>query len=259
MSLEMKTLSLPDLNGADPKRLAQARRHIHNGALWLARLANCFRPPEADNAQMRLRWLDQSRSLSTQTFNDKLTLQLRLPQLHLQFMENGNPMPHVFDMEDRTPAEAEAWILVELLHRGLERERFTKTLPFDIAAPMTGDTDTYAPAEYEGELAKLTDWLAGGAAVLEQVSQSADGLWLAPEPLAFSVVTSSGGKPIRTGFSLGDERLGEPSFFVGPQRNGTVQSLRPDAVLTASQIHKGALSADAIAASLKDAAQKRSA
>ena len=259
MSLEMKTLSLPDLNGADTKRLAQARRHIHNGALWLARMANCYRPPEADSAQMRLRWLDQSRSLSTQTFNNNLTLQLRLPQLHLQFMENGNPMPHVFDMEDRTPAEAEAWILVELLHRGLERERFTKTLPFEIAALMTGDTDTYAPVEYESELAKLTDWLAGGAAVLKRLSQSSEGLWLAPEQLQFSVVTSSADKPARTGFSLGDERMSEPNFFVVPQKIGTAQSLRPNAVLTASQVHKGAMSPDAIVAYLKDAAQKQSA
>ena len=55
---------------------------------------------------------------------------MRLPTLEMQFHEHGKPVPHILDPEEHSPAEVEAWMLVELLHRGVDREKFSKTLPY---------------------------------------------------------------------------------------------------------------------------------
>ena len=256
----MEPLQLVDLRSADSKRLAQARRHIHNAALWPARIANSFRPPQAGPRHLQLRWLAPDQALLSESFNDDLTLQLRLPALHLQFMKAGRPVPHVFDMEDRSPAEVEAWILVELLHRGLARDQFSKTLPFEIPAPMTGDSEKYIPAELEAELSALTVWLASAASILLSLAPSLDhGVWLDPELLHLNVAAvapaATGAKaPMQIGFAMGVERQGGPYFYVVPQNNGTVQNLRPDAMLSAQTISEKAMSADAIRQFLHEAA-----
>ena len=258
----MEPLQLVDLRSADSNRLAQARRHIHNAALWPARIANSYRPAETGQHHLHLLWSFQDQALSSESFNDGLTVQLRLPALHLQFMKAGRPVPHVFDMEDRSPAEAEAWILVELLHRGIAREQFSKTLPFEIAAPMTGDSEKYTPVELEAELSALTAWIASAASILQSFAQSQGrngSVCLDPELFHFSVAADAPAAPgattsIRIGFALGDARQTGPFFYLVPQSNGTVKGLRPDAVLSVQTINEDAMSADAICTFLHEAA-----
>ena len=83
--------------------------------------------------------------------------------LHMQFLEHGRPAPHVLDMDDRSPAHVEGWILVELLHRGVDRERFSKALPFEVQNAMWGDHEKFSTADYEAEIAALSQWLVAGA------------------------------------------------------------------------------------------------
>jgi hypothetical protein len=47
----------------------------------------------------------------TQEFLPQLTVELRIPELALQFKEDGRAVPHVIKLDDRTPAEVEAWVL----------------------------------------------------------------------------------------------------------------------------------------------------
>lgn len=244
-------MNLPDLESADPLRMAAARRQIHNAATWLARIANSFREPAADRGHLMLDWDAERGALTTQRFAGSLAVELRLPQLHLQFLEVGRPVPHALDMEDRTPAAVEAWVLVELLHRGLERDRFSKALPYETALPMTGDSEKFAPAEYAAELALLTAWAQGASRAIAPMAGGA-GIMCWPEPLQFGAIlesgapASNGGSRLRVAVSLGDERTKEPHFLVVPENHGTVQSLRPDAVLMASRIRADGLNGDAI-------------
>lgn len=267
----MNNEKLPPLMQTDAARMAQARRHIHNGVLWLARMANSYLPAESDQRHLRLNWLTEG-ALATQTFSNGLSLRLKLPDLHLQFLENGLPVKHVFDMEDHTAAETEAWILVELLHRGVERERFSKTLPFEIATPITGDSEKYAPASVTHELSLLTSWLGAGALILGEIARTWEPgtpspgpkretatLWMEPEPLhlgaAVSLPEGANAGPLqRIGLSLGDQRTAEPYFFVVVNNHGSVQSLHPTFKLTATQIEAGALSADSVRRTLVEAA-----
>lgn len=246
-------------------RMAAARRQFYSVTLWLARLSQSYIPSDPSHHNLRLRWLADKQSLSTQTFCNHLTLELKLPDLHLQFMENGQPVPHILDAEDRTPAATEAWILVELLHRGIDRKAFSKTLPFDIGDLMTGDSESYAPDSYEDELGELTEALAGGVAILDGLAKelgAKDGVWFLPETMHAAIVvaapnlpTANGGAHVRIGYSLGDERNSEPYYFVMPQDHGTIRSLRPDKVLTAGQITKLGMTPAAITAFLRDAAK----
>src|SRR5260370_39606157 len=110
---------------------------------------------------------------------------MRLPDLHLQFLHNGKAMPHVFNPQERSPAEAEAWILVELLHRGIDREKFSKKLPYTIPGLLTGDAEAYAPQDCRKGLIQLTDWFGKAPAVLEADARArsldkAEGIWPPP-------------------------------------------------------------------------------
>jgi hypothetical protein len=258
----MHSKSPPDVTGADA-RMAAARRQFYSVALWLARLSQSYIPSDTSRQNLRLRWLADKRSLSTQTFCDHFTLELKLPDLHLQFMEDGRPVPHILDAEDRTPAATEAWILVELLHRAIDRKTFSKSLPFDIADLMTGDSESYAPDSYEYELGELTQSISSGVAILDGLATelgAKDGVWFLPETMHAAIVvapnlpTANGGANVRIGYSPGDERISEPYYFVVPQDHGTIRSLRPDKVLTASQIHKLGMTPAAITAFLRNAA-----
>jgi hypothetical protein len=101
-------------------------------------------------------------------------MELRLPELTLQFLEDGKPVEHEFLMEGRSPAQVEAWVLVELLHRGLDRGRFSKDLPYDIPHAMAGDGVEYSPDFREGELKKILDWFTAAADLLKKAGRDAE-------------------------------------------------------------------------------------
>ncbi|HZP78344.1 MAG TPA: hypothetical protein VFB45_19525 [Pseudolabrys sp.] len=144
----------------------------------------------------------------TRTFERELAVELRLPSLEMQFRERGRPVPHLFNPEERSPAEAEAWILVELLHRGLERDKFSKSLPYTIANLLSGDAEDYSPQACALGLDELTAWLRTAAAVL-----SSDGRVVClPETLTLLAPEPRRGAAV--GFSPGDAGQGEPYFFV---------------------------------------------
>lgn len=226
-------------------RMASARRQFYSVALWLARLAQSYIPSDPNRENLRLRWVAEKQSLSTQPFCDHLTLELKLPDLHLQFMENGRPVPHILDAEDRTPAATEAWILVELLHRGIDRSAFSKALPFETVDLMGGDSESYEPDSFIAELDTLTSQLANGVGMLDSLARELGergGVWLTPDTMHATIAAgpktelTAGTRPVQIGFSLGDGQIAEPYFYVVRNDHGTVRPLRPDKVLTTGQI-----------------------
>lgn len=189
----------------DRDMFAKARYLTLNLAQWLARIGNSY--VAGDRSEDRV-LLSFSRGIfATKTFDREFALELRLPSLEMQFQERGKPVPHILNPEEHSPAETEAWILVELLHRGIERDKFSKSLPYVIENLMSGDAEDYSPEACAAGLALLDAWFCTAASVL-----SADGrVTCRPESLILIAGTDGDGNT--AGFSPGDPQHDEPYFF----------------------------------------------
>jgi hypothetical protein len=246
----MSALAWRSVGAVDPRRLGEARHQAHNAAQWLVRLTHSYMPPQPGARHALLRWDPQRQALVTQEFLPQLTVELRIPELALQFKENGRAVPHVNKIDDRTPAEVEAWVLVELLHRGVDRDRFSKSLPYEMADLMTGDAVRYVADPLAAELNELAAWFDNAASVLAAVEQEQPGaatrrtqtLWCRPEVFHLTILLpmhahdASGGPMLRAGFSAGDGRSEQPYFYVAfhDPRGGATP--RPAVVLTAASL-----------------------
>ena len=226
----MTSLTWRSVGAADPRRLGEARRQAHSAAQWLARLAHSYMAPQPDARHTLLRWDSQRLALVTQEFLPALTAELRIPGLALQFKQDGRPMPHIMEVDDRTPAEVEAWVLVELLHRGLDRDRFSKSLPYQMLDLITGDAVGYVAAPLAAELDELAAWFANAAEILAAIASEAPraptpptpGPWCWPQLFHLAVLLPlrphdpSCGLMLRAGFSVGDGGSDQAYFYVTP-------------------------------------------
>ena len=242
-----------------PAQLQKARALAHSVIQWPARVANSFAPHEPDHCHLALRWDDERRTLCSREFDDGLSLDLRMPDLHMQFAEHGKLVPHVMNIEDHTPAEVEAWLLVELLHRNIGYDRFSKDLPYVVPGLLTGDSADYSPAACMPALVALTDWLHQGAAILGQLAPADAVLHCWPETFQIGrlvPLNSKGSKarpPLRVGVSAGDASCPEPHFFVTPDGPDRPTAPHPGAVLTMRRIAAERISRDGVAEFLKHA------
>jgi hypothetical protein len=202
---------------------AKAREQTLNLVQWLARVANSYVAGGLPQDRVALDFRPDG-ALVTKTFGRDIALEMRLPGLEMQFQERGKPMPHILDPEERSPAEVEAWILVELLHRGLDRDKFSKTLPYTIKNLMSGDAEDYSPQACAAGLAQLTAWFRAAASVL-----SNDGRVVCL-PQTLMLVHAPGHVTPAAGFSPGDGQHDEPYFFVDTGNGGKRR------LLTASEL-----------------------
>lgn len=193
-----------------PERLAEARTQLISAAQWLARIERSY-AARGNDKPLSLKWSDDRNAIVTGGFGDDLRLELRIDGLVMQFTENGRPSDHEIDTDERSPAHVEAWILIELLHRGVDRERFSKELPYDVSALFNGDAVEFAPSQYAAELSALAAMFAGAVEIVRQASTEPEGVRICPGDLA--VEGRSGDRIV--GFSLGDEREAEPHFYTG--------------------------------------------
>jgi hypothetical protein len=207
-SVELATRqTFPVWPASQPDRdmFAKARNQTLNLVQWLARIANSYVAGDSPEDRVLLGF---SRGIFvTRPFDREFTLELRLPSLEMQFQERGKSVPHILNPEEHSPAEAEAWILVELLHRGIERDKFSKLLPYAMDNLMTGDAEDYSPEACAGGLALLDAWLCAAASVL-----SPDGR-VACRPESLTLMAAMGGRGGAAGFSPGDAQHEEPYFF----------------------------------------------
>jgi hypothetical protein len=208
---------MPNFAGDDLTEFVRARSEAINLVQWPARVASSYVTSGAPERRTDLEFRAANAAFVTRRFADGVALEMRLPDLHLQFLHNGKAMPHVFDPQERSPAEAEAWILVELLHRGIDREKFSKKLPDTIPGLLTGDAEDYAPQACRKGLIQLTDWFGKAAAVLEAGAR-ARGLdkieiICLPQTLDLVLAPLSGASSIPLGFSPGDTENLEPYFY----------------------------------------------
>ncbi len=249
-----------------PTRMSEARRQAHNALHWLARIAHSYRTPEADDTHVELLWNADTKALRTREFLDDLSVELRLPTLQTQFCEKGVPVPHLLDFEDRTPAHVEAWALVELLHRDIDRDRFSKDLPYPTKDLMLGDSEEHVPAAYEAELAALNGWFCNAWAVLSAVRHDVGRemgeavkvgeivCWPQTFQLGMDIPLpqGSGAPSIRTGLSAGDALRPEPFFFVGTKEQTQSGDFDPASILSAKRITTANMSADDVIGFLRE-------
>jgi hypothetical protein len=220
----------PAIEACDREVLVRARTEAINLVQWLARIANSFSAGATPEERILLEFRSTDGAFVTKPFDRDMAVEMRLPSLEMQFLEGGRPVPHIFDPEEHSPAEVEAWLLVELLHRGLDRTKFSKNLPYSVPGLMTGDAEDHSPQACRQGLTQLAAWFRNAAAVLG----SADGAGKARVvclPRTLDLVCLSGrGCEAAVGFSPGDAQNPEPSFYVGAA-NGRQRS-----ILTASQL-----------------------
>jgi hypothetical protein len=217
----------PDRGGADQSsELARAHSEALNMVQWLARIAQSYVTSGPTERRTDLDFRVKDTAFITKPFANDIALEMRLPDLHLQFLQNGEPVPHVFDPQERSPAETEAWILVELLHRGIDREKFSKGLPYRIPGLLTGDAKDYAPETCREGLAQLTALFANAAAVLTTAAHASGAkkstIICRPQTFDLVLVPSPGAKGIAgsaLGFSLGDTQNLEPHFYAAKATN----------------------------------------
>jgi hypothetical protein len=208
---------MPNFAGDDLTEFVRARSEAINLVQWPARVASSYVTSGAPERRTDLEFRAANAAFVTRRFADGVALEMRLPDLHLQFLHNGKAMPHVFDPQERSPAEAEAWILVELLHRGIDREKFSKKLPYTIPGLLAGDAEDYAPQACRKGLIQLTDWFVKAAAVLEAGARPLDKAEVIclPQTLDLVLAPLSGASSIPLGFSPGDTENPEPYFYTG--------------------------------------------
>lgn len=200
-----------DIPDCDEKQFALARTETLNLAQWLARIANSYVISKLPDRRVILEFRAANPAFVTQIFEGDVALELRLANLEMQFSENGRLVPHIFDPEEHSPAKVEAWLLVELLHRGIERSRFSKKLPYTIPDLMSGDADDHSPQACQEGLARLEVWYRNASSVLASVSHESKTL-VFPQTLVLAYPTN-GNPETKCGFSIGDENA-EPHFFV---------------------------------------------
>jgi hypothetical protein len=239
------------IEAGDRESLVRARTEAINLVQWLARIANSFGSGGTPEERVLLEFRSGDAAFVTKPFDRDIALEMRLPSLEMQFLEGGRPVPHIFDPEEHSPAEVEAWLLVELLHRGLDRTRFSKELPYSVPDLMAGDADDHSPQACRQGLTQLAGWFRNAAAVLT----AADGSGKARVvclPRTLDLVCLSGrGCEAAFGFWPGDAQNPEPCFYVGAA-NGRQRS-----ILTASQLASESDPATTATRFIKDGSVRR--
>jgi hypothetical protein len=198
----------------DLSELAQARVEMINLVQWPARVANSYvSDDQAERTALQFHVGDAA--FVTRSFEDNFALGIRLPTLQMQFLEGGTPTPHVFDPEEHSPAEAEAWILIELLHRGVDRSKFSTRLPYTIPGLMSGDAEDYSPQACQTGLTQLAALFQDAAAILEAAAlvEGAE-TDMVCDPATLDLQTGSSRQGHRLGFAPGDAQHAEPYFYV---------------------------------------------
>jgi len=263
----MATIAWQTVDLPPSSRVAEARRQAHNGLHWLARLANSYVDPEPDGRHVDLLWNDDHASIRTKAFQSGLSVELRVGGLDMQFCENGEPVPHVLSFEERTPAHVEAWVLVELLHRGIDRDGFSKELPYPGRDLMLGDSEDHEVEAYRSELASLNGWLRNAAAVSKALRHelgredvldpSATAVLCWPETFQLGIdiplPQGFGAPALRAGLSAGDALRPEPFFFTGTIEQTIKGDFDAAYILSVQRIPAENLAADDVIGFFKEA------
>ena len=217
----------PDAKILKTKQFRDACVEAHNALFWVARGAHSFLKYLPQNQHLSLLWAPGSEDFRTRYFEKQFQIGLNIRELEIYFCDDGVKVPHSFCFDDRTPAFAEAWYLVELLHRDLDQSKFSTSLPFESPFMLMGDTQDHNASLYNNELEALHVSLLKSVRLFQRIPSlltpiksllhQPNKIVLEPETFtleytAFSSVTT--GQKITVGFSAGDHLRPKPFYFI---------------------------------------------
>ena len=223
----------------DTKRFDTARHQLHSIVQWLARIEQSYGSRGGAEEPLTLRWCAERSAITTGPLDGNLVLELHLPELVLQFREDDEVSNHPLDVAEHSPAHIEAWLLVELLHRGIHRSKFSKALPYDVSGLMSGDGVEFSPKAYEKELGALTVWFSKAASALAEASSCSEvnrkqAVTVRPDDLGLEAVQSATSV---IGFKASGKQGSEPFFYIRRRdRSDDTATGTVGGVLPASQI-----------------------
>lgn len=252
---QMKRLPERTHDAFDLPSGAVASRQAASAAQWLARFANSWLAPEPGNAHLMLRFEPDRGTLVSRPAVAGLSMELTLADLSLQLLEDGTPSPHRMDVEDRTPAYIEAWILVELLHRGIERGGFSKALPWSVAELMNGDNEEFTPESLAADLQRLASAFTLAQPVLAELAGIApEAVMVSPDNFHLCVtIPVAAGPAIVVGLAPGDATVAEPHFYVARALPRPGPAAPPLPMLASSEIARRGMDHAGIVAALRAA------
>jgi len=198
------------LSFAEPDVAANICRQTHSALQWLARLANSYVEAKPDASHLWLRWTEEREAIASPEIAPGTTVELQPHKFYLQFCENGRPTRHPVTLDDISPARVEAWCLIELLHRNLDRDRFSKDLPYDVDGLMKGDAEEFETYGREEIFERLGTLLSEAAALLKSVQP--DDQEIGVDPRDFTLFRRVG-RDREIGLCLGDREIGHPFYY----------------------------------------------
>ena len=209
-------------DAAPEGQFVSACTQTHSAMQWLARMVHSYCVPASDGSHLHLDWLGSDCTFRTRTIATDTLVELRLPELELQFVENGTPTKHVVELDDKSPAEIEAWTLIELLHRGIDRDKYSKNLPYDVSSLLSGDARHYETLDQTAGFRELADWLCLAVEVMAKACASTDCGPFKLDPDSFNLFTRinrdnsrpAAGNFIEVGFSAGQTETDSACFYV---------------------------------------------
>ena len=217
----------PDAKILKTKQFRDACVEAHNALFWVARGANSFLKNLPQNQHLSLLWGPSTKDFRTRYFEKQFQIGLSIRDLEIYFCENGVKVPHSFCFDDRTPAFAEAWYLVELLHRDLDQSKFSISLPFESPFMLMGDTQDHNASLYDHELEALHVSLLKSVRLFQRAPHLLSPVKsllhqpnkIALEPESFTLeytafFSETTGQKIIIGFSAGDQLRPEPFYFI---------------------------------------------
>ena len=217
----------PDAKILKTKQFRDACVEAHNALFWVARGAHSFLNYLPQNQHLGLLWDVNAQDFRTRYFEKHFQIGLNVRELEIYFCEDGLKVPHSFCFDDRTPAFAEAWYLVELLHRDLDQSKFSTSLPFDSPFMLMGDTQDHNASLYNHELEALHVSLLRSVRLFQRIPHllapvksllhQPNKIALEPETFTLEYTaffSETTGQKITIGFSAGDHLRPEPFYFI---------------------------------------------
>ena len=247
------TAGWPNISALSTTDFQRGLKNAHNALYWLIRITNSYIPATSGQPYADLNWDGDKKMVVTPMFEGNLQVALELHNLEMYFLEDGEASKHSFWFDDRTPAHVQAWMLVELLHRGKDRDKFSIDLPYAADNLWMGDSEEHDSSEFMAELSVINQSFIKSAGILNdavaQLGQSGDnpaaGTSLSIWSRSFAIghdMKLGNGSTVRMGMSAGDQLRGCPFFFVDATGDDARIDYNPSNVVSLKRISEDNMS-----------------
>ncbi len=177
----MSTSDWRPLGRVDFAQLCEVRVQAHHAVQWLARFARAYISPRSDDGHTNLGWNVCFDGLTTHSLSTGVELGLRIPDLTLLLIENGQ-VTQSFSLPGRTNTEVSVWLGHQMQALNLSPDALDRPLPYVLAPHPLAQGARYDATTLKEPLSELAAWYANGFSALSAVRHRliARGL-LAPE------------------------------------------------------------------------------